>query len=67
MVRSWADLYPLKAGKIAAFTGRVELHALRVQSWPPQERAAWTALLGYSGFCGTGAHTARGMGLTLPE
>jgi CRISPR/Cas system endoribonuclease Cas6 (RAMP superfamily) len=54
-------------GKVVAFVGDVALAAVGHRSWQPDERRAFAVLCAYSRFCGTGARTIQGFGLTLPS
>jgi CRISPR/Cas system endoribonuclease Cas6 (RAMP superfamily) len=53
-------------GKIVGFTGEATLKALPQFPWNAEERVVFTALCAYSFYCGTGAKTTHGLGVTLP-
>lgn len=57
----------LDPGKLVGFTGTVTLEALRLPAWTDRERGAFAALTAFSRFCGSGARTTQGLGLTLPD
>ena len=56
----------LAKGSLLGFVGRIQLRAHGARQWSAARRSAWAALIAYSRFCGTGARTAQGLGLTLP-
>lgn len=58
---------PLRPGKFVGFVGAIRLEALHPHLWTQEQRQAFTALTTFSRFCGSGARTMQGMGLTLPE
>jgi len=57
----------LRPGKVVGFVGAVTLEALHLRAWPAEQRQAFATLTTFSRFCGSGARTTQGMGLTLPE
>jgi CRISPR/Cas system endoribonuclease Cas6 (RAMP superfamily) len=54
----------LQPGHAVGFVGRVGLVALRRDRWSAPARGALAALCAYAPYCGTGARTAEGLGLT---
>lgn len=58
----------LKAGgKVVGFEGSITLEALHPRAWSAEDKSAFSRLAAFSRFCGSGARTTQGMGLTLPD
>lgn len=57
----------LRPGKVVGFVGGITLEALQFRAWTAAQRQAFATLTAFSRFCGSGARTTQGMGLTLPE
>lgn len=66
-----ADLDPPSPGgsgsraRMVGFTGAVLLEALRANRLSDAERQVWATLTAFAPYCGTGARTLQGMGVTL--